>query len=381
LRNLTKSPAVRSGRGPTLSNLGTKAMRVAVFVLTLGSFLLSALPAEAHSALPPGHQQIKYSRWAYPSQVAYGPIEDGTANIGQAPASGAFLTLPFMGPHYVTSLFDHCGPNYNVSGRVCRYDGTVASSSVGGPDPGFGAGYAQTPGGHDYLYYSGHDGYDYGLTYEPVAAAAPGRVLLANWLVPNCHTCLSGQTVEIDHGNGLMTFYGHLANISVTKGQYVYRGQVIGTSGMTGTATGPHLHFGVYYLNGNGPVDPYGWSGSGADPYARDLGNLWLGGAPRFAPITMPTVSVTATASAANPSTINVTWSSPATVTFSVHYVTRDGVRHLWRSNDGPGSATFQGKAGQTYWFWATATSWLGWSDGGGSDVIAVPHLNHGEVT
>src|SRR5207249_10857419 len=77
LRNLTKSPAVRSGRGPTLSNLGTKAMRVAVFVLTLGSFLLSALPAASHSALPPGHQQIKYSRWAYPTQVAYGPTQAG----------------------------------------------------------------------------------------------------------------------------------------------------------------------------------------------------------------------------------------------------------------------------------------------------------------
>src|SRR2546430_2608646 len=104
---------------------------------------------------------------------------------GPSGSPAAFMTLPFMGPHYVTSIFDHCGPNYNVSGKVCRYDGAVASASVGGPDPTFDAGYAQTPGGHDYLYYSGHDGYDYGLYYEPVAAAAPRRGMDANWLGPH----------------------------------------------------------------------------------------------------------------------------------------------------------------------------------------------------
>jgi murein DD-endopeptidase MepM/ murein hydrolase activator NlpD len=364
-----------------VNNLVSKAMRVAVLLLTLGCLLLSAAPAEAHSATPPGVAPGKYTRWAYPSQMSYGPIEDGTGSLRESPAPGAFLTLPFMGPHYVTSLFDHCGPNYNVTGHICRYDGIVASAKVGGPDPGFSAGYAQTPGGHDYLYYSGHDGYDYGLFYEPVAAAAPGRVILANWLVPGCHACLSGQTVEIDHGNGLMSFYGHLSHIWVDKGQWVSRGQVIGISGMTGTATGPHLHFGLYYLNGNGPVDPYGWAGGGADPYSRDLGDLWLGGSPRFAGITMPSVSMTATISPETPGTITVAWSSPGSMRFNVYLVTQDGTRRLWRSNMSNGSATYQGKAGQTYWFWATATSWLGWTSGGGSIPVTVAHLNHGEVT
>jgi murein DD-endopeptidase MepM/ murein hydrolase activator NlpD len=358
-----------------------KAMRVFVSLLTLGSLLLFAQPAQAHSALPPGHAPIKYTRWSYPSQIRYGPLEDGLGNIHEAASPGAFLTLPFMGPHYITSIFDHCGPNYNVSGHLCRYDGVVASARVGGPDPGFTAGYAQTPGRQDYLYYSGHDGYDYGLFYEPIAAAAPGRVILANWLVPGCHSCLSGQTVEIDHGNGLMTFYGHMSHIWVDKGQYVYRGQVLGISGMTGTATGPHLHFGVYHLNGAGPVDPYGWAGGGADPYPGDLGNLWLGGSPRFASITWPRVTLTATSSRDNPTTIHVRWSSPATVRFTVYYVTQDGVRHSWHSSQGNSSATFRGRSGQTYWFWATARSWLGWTDGGGSDVISVPHLNHGETS
>ena len=364
-----------------MNYLVSKAMRVFVLILTLGCFLLSALPAQAHSALPPGNQPIKYSRWSYPSQMSYGPIEDGLGSIGQPASPGAFMTLPFMGPHYITSIFDHCGPNYNVSGHICRYDGTVASSNVGGPDPGFDAGYAQTPGGHDYLYYSGHDGYDYGLFYEPIAAAAPGRVILANWLVPGCHTCLSGQTIEIDHGNGLLTFYGHLSRIDVAKGQYVARGQVIGTSGMTGTATGPHLHFGVYRMNAGGPVDPYGWSGPGSDPYARDAGDLWLSGSPRFAPVQLPNVTMTALPKVENPTLIDVSWSSPGTMSFTVYVVTQDGRRTAWTSSRGSGSATFQGLHGQTYWFWASARSDLGWIGASGSDVVGVPRRSVGVLT
>ena len=363
-----------------MKDLVFKAMRVVVLLLTLGAVLFSALPAQAHSALPPGDKAFKYSRWSYPSQMTYGPLETGAGETGEAPTARAFMTLPFMGPHYITSIFDHCGPNYTVSGRVCRYDGTVASASVGGPDPTFDAGYAQTPGGHDYLYYSGHDGYDYGLYFEPVAAAAPGRVMLANWLVPGCETCLSGQTIEIDHGNGLLTFYGHLSKINVTKGQRVQRGQVIGISGMTGTATGPHLHFGVYRTNCNScPVDPYGWSGPGADPYPRDLGDLWLGGSPRFADIQLPSVTVHAAPEADDPTLIDVAWSSPGTMSFTVYVVSQDGRRDAWTTTRGSGSAPFRGKRGLTYWFWASATSDLGWSDAGGSEVVRVPRPSRGE--
>ena len=286
-----------------------------------------------------------------------------------------------MGPHYITSVFSHCYPDYGNYTRVCRYDGTVATAGVGGPDPTFDAGFAQTPGGHDYLYYAGHDGYDYGLNYEPVAAAGPGRVMLANWLVPGCETCLSGKTVEIDHGNGLLTFYGHLSRIDVSKGQYVGRGQVIGISGMTGTATGPHLHFGVYHMNGGGPVDPYGWGGSYPDPWSKDAGDLWLGGSPRFAPVQLPSVTVSATPREGDPSVVDVWWSSPGTMSFTVYLVTQDGRRTTWTSSRGNGSATFQGKRGQSYWFWVTARSDLGWTDGAGSDVVGVPRLSHGALT
>lgn len=364
-----------------MSSVVSKAVRVVVLFLAVGSFVLSAAPADAHSALPPGHQPIKYSRWAYPSQVSYGPLETGAGDIGQGSSARAFMTLPFMGPHYITSIFDHCGPNYDVSGRICRYDGAVASKGVGGPDPTFDAGYAQTPSGHDFLYYSGHDGYDYGLFYEPVAAAAPGRVMLADWLAPGCTTCLSGKTIEIDHGNGLLTFYGHLSQIRVSKGQYVARGQVIGISGMTGTATGPHLHFGVYHMNGGGPVDPYGWSGPGTDPYSGDVGDLWISGSPRFPPVQLPNVALTASAEPDDPGVIHVSWSTPVSASVTVYVVWQNGERKMWTTTYGNSSGTFWGRAGQSYWFWASATSDLGWTGAGGSPVVAVPHLNHGATT
>ena len=360
----------------------SKAMRVFVVILTLGCLLLSAVPAQANSALPPGQKGEKYVRWYYPSQLTYGSFEFGNGDRGMAPSPKAFLTLPFMGPHIVTSLFDHCYPDYSTNGKVCRYDGTEASVNLGGADPTFDAGYAQTPAGHDYLYYDGHDGYDYALTYEPVAAAAPGTVMLANWLDPNCHSCLSGLTVEINHGNGLLSFYGHLSQINVAKGQYVVRGQVIGVSGMSGTATGPHLHFGIYNIHrAQTPVDPYGWSGSYPDPYAWDQGDLWLTGSPRFADITMPKVSVNAAANPDDLTAIDVSWSSPGTMNFTVYVVTQDGRRATWTSSRGNGSATFHGKHGQAYWFWVGARSDLGWTDGAGSDVVGVPRLSRGALT
>jgi murein DD-endopeptidase MepM/ murein hydrolase activator NlpD len=351
----------------------------AAFAAALALALLDSTPVLAAPAQPPGQQQGKYVRWFYPSQMSYGPIEDGAGNTGSAPAPGAFLTLPFMGPHYITSIFDHCGPNYRTHGKVCRYDGTVASASVGGPDPTFDAGYAQTPGGHDYLYYDGHDGYDYGLSYEPVAAAAPGTVILAGWDESSCHTCLSGLIVEISHGNGLLTFYAHLSRLGVTTGQRVARGQVIGISGMTGATTGPHLHFGVYYLSGAGPVDPYGWSGSSPDPYAKDLGDLWLGGSPRFAAIPMPKVTVGAIPDLGDSTAIDVSWSSPGSgATFALSVIGPGGGRSYWTGSTGPGSAVFHGRPGESYWFWASVQTDLGWTDAGSSPVIRLLTLKQG---
>ena len=357
-------------------------VRHMISVAAVAPLLLQSVPALAAQAVPPGQKQGHYTRWFYPSQTTYGSVEDGAGNTGSGPVRGAFLTLPFMGPHIVTSLFDHCYPDYGTNGAVCRYDGTKASAKTGGPDPSFTEGYAQTPGGHDYLYYDGHDGYDYALTYEPVAAAAPGTVKSAGWLDPNCHECLSGLTIEINHGNGLESFYGHLSQLNVVKGQYVRRGQVIGISGSTGTATGPHLHFGIYDLHrSQTPVDPYGWSGSYPDPWSWDRGDLWLTGSPRYADVPLPAVSVTATQDPTDLNSIDVSWSSPGDGNrFQVDVVLQDGRMKPWLSGVGAGSAVFSGRADQSYWFWASVTTDLGWTDGAGSISLKTPRVNHGQA-
>jgi murein DD-endopeptidase MepM/ murein hydrolase activator NlpD len=83
-----------------------------------------------------------------------------------------------------------------------------------------------------------HSGLDFrGETGEPVHAAGAGTVEAAG------RNGGYGLAVDIDHGNGLSTRYGHLSAILVREGQRVTAGQVIGRIGSTGRSTGPHLHW------------------------------------------------------------------------------------------------------------------------------------------
>ena len=54
-----------------------------------------------------------------------------------------------------------------------------------------------------------------------------------------------GNSVFVDHGDGLITMYFHLSRVDVREGQQVRRGERVGAVGSTGRATGPHLHFGI----------------------------------------------------------------------------------------------------------------------------------------
>jgi murein DD-endopeptidase MepM/ murein hydrolase activator NlpD len=83
-----------------------------------------------------------------------------------------------------------------------------------------------------------HTGLDFRASMgDPVRATANGKVASAGWAGGY------GRMVEIDHGNGLSTRYGHLSEIHVKVGDPIKIGQVIGAVGSTGRSTGPHLHY------------------------------------------------------------------------------------------------------------------------------------------
>jgi len=87
---------------------------------------------------------------------------------------------------------------------------------------------------------SPHGGVDFpAITGTPVHAAQRGRVALAEELF------FSGNTVVVDHGLGIYTFYGHLSEIDVKVGDDLETGAVLGKVGATGRVTGPHLHWGL----------------------------------------------------------------------------------------------------------------------------------------
>jgi murein DD-endopeptidase MepM/ murein hydrolase activator NlpD len=68
---------------------------------------------------------------------------------------------------------------------------------------------------------------------------------------------LHGNTVGIDHGQGVLTMYLHLSKFATTEGAAIKQGDVIGYVGSTGRSTGPHLHWSLY-VNSE-PVDPGQW--------------------------------------------------------------------------------------------------------------------------
>jgi murein DD-endopeptidase MepM/ murein hydrolase activator NlpD len=83
-----------------------------------------------------------------------------------------------------------------------------------------------------------HTGLDFrAASGDPVRATAGGKVVTSGWVGGY------GRMVEIDHGNGLSTRYGHMSEINVKVGDHIKIGQVIGAVGSTGRSTGPHLHY------------------------------------------------------------------------------------------------------------------------------------------
>ncbi len=97
--------------------------------------------------------------------------------------------------------------------------------------------------------YKPHTGIDYGArTGTPIFSTAQGKVLFSGWKTGY------GKVVILKHPNGYQTYYAHCSKLIVKKGQFVDQGQTIARVGMTGVATGPHVHYEVR-IKGR-PVDP-----------------------------------------------------------------------------------------------------------------------------
>jgi hypothetical protein len=95
-----------------------------------------------------------------------------------------------------------------------------------------------------------HGGVDVKVPFgDPIKAVNAGRVVLASGLF------LSGNTVIIDHGLGVFSYYCHMSKLLVKRGDRVGKGDVIGKCGTTGRSTGPHLHWTMRIFDSR--VDPY----------------------------------------------------------------------------------------------------------------------------
>ena len=98
----------------------------------------------------------------------------------------------------------------------------------------------------------GHTGMDFAASSGTRILSARGGIVLGTGNTDaTCPNASYGKWVFIKHDNGLSTLYAHLSSISVSGGQSIGAGELVGYSGNTGYSTGPHLHFGVYATSGS----------------------------------------------------------------------------------------------------------------------------------
>ena len=191
-----------------------------------------------------------------------------TSAFHPLPAAAGDLVMPLHYGGAVNSWFDHdgvfnCLASCSSSDKMILYDGSTYSNAVSNLNN-------CTLGVNCY---DGHDGIDFQANLQtPVYAVSDGTVTLAKF------DSTAGYEVEISHPLlGYSSYYIHLYSYSVAVGDQIYKGQQIALSGCTGGGClAPHLHFGIFDGSGR-QIDPFGWSGTGNDPYTpgQALGYLW----------------------------------------------------------------------------------------------------------
>lgn len=159
---------------------------------------------------------------------------------------------------------------FGSGGGSPGYGASFGGSGTGNANPAspITNGGVGTPYGASGSLWSGgtHTGQDYPCPVgTPVYASLDGIIINTN---PGSDY---GKTVEIDHGNGYQTLYGHLSEVVVSVGAAVTKGQLIAKSGDTGKVTGPHLHYEVR-KGKNNPVNPDELAKAGAGGLGSILG-------------------------------------------------------------------------------------------------------------
>jgi len=190
------------------------------------------------------NQEANYQKLIAQKQAAEKDFEQELINLqGQLNLIVHPNLLPKVGTGllawpFSNSFMFNCAQRKKIFGNlfcITQYFGNTAFSTVN----------SQIYNGH------GHNAIDFGAPIgTPIKASLSGIILATGNtdLVKGCYSF--GKWVMIVHGNGINTLYSHLSEIDVSKGQSVVTGQTLGLSGMTGYATGPHLHFGVYATEG-----------------------------------------------------------------------------------------------------------------------------------
>lgn len=170
-------------------------------------------------------------------------LSDLGINVGKGSGGVGGPLVPLKAPRGDSGPFERQIWRINVArAQLNRY--TQALATVPVRKPVYGEVEQSSPFGMRMDPFLGgpaiHTGVDLrGDIGDPVRVTANGRVTRAAWAGGY------GNMVEVDHGNGLTTRYGHMSKIEVKVGQHVTMGQTIGRIGSTGRSTGPHLHYEV----------------------------------------------------------------------------------------------------------------------------------------
>lgn len=241
----------------------------------------ATVPASAESVMAsPAHGSV--SDFSSPNYrfLLLGP----TGAAPQPGPSNRMLPIfqpPFAGNFPLENFFDHDLP----------FEFPVRTSPFS-TQPKDNNGYQLTWWGERTTGVDGHFGYDWDMPEgTPLLAVAAGTIVFAreHRVVFGCPPAAVHEpaiSVTLEHtapdGSVYRAEYDHMSRIDVREGQFVGPGDKIGVSGNSGCTTGPHLHLSVYRKAGLSNfirVDPYGWEGSGSDPWARHpegTQSIWL---------------------------------------------------------------------------------------------------------